>query len=171
MGSVKEFTVHGPFDVPFEPDKQGKMVAKDLSAFWDKVGDCRARKGVYVFAVRASKGYTPIYVGKTDRQTFEDEAFTRHNLATHYNPALLDYRKGCAVLFLIAHPFARGAPNKLCIDEIETFMIDLGSIKNTNLSNVRKRKQHRWRIVGAVRSERGEGRLFSAKELRRAVGL
>jgi hypothetical protein len=168
---MKAFAVHGPFEVPFEPNKGGKMVAKDLSALWDDVGANRHGKGVYVFAVRAGKGYTPIYVGKTDTQTFEGEAFTVTNRANHYNPALLDYDRGKAVLFLIVHPSGKGAVNKKFINEIETFMIDIASIKNPDLSNVKKRRQRGWRIKGAVRSHKGEGKKADARALRAAVGL
>jgi hypothetical protein len=171
MNPMKEFTVQGPFDVPLEPNKGGKMVARDLEALWLGVGDARGKKGVYVFAIRAGKGYTPIYVGKTDAQTFESETFTKRNRADHYNPALLDYRKGQPVLFLIIHPEGKGAINKTCIDGIETFVIDIASIKNGDLSNVRKRKQHRWRIKGVVRAHKGEGKSAPAQELRRAIGL
>ena len=171
MKEMKEFTVHGPYPVPLEPNKIAKMVAKNLKIFWQGVGAMAEKKGVYVFAIRAGRGYTPIYVGKTEARTFAFETFTNTNRAGHYNPALLDYEKGLPVLFLITHPAGKGAVNRRCIDQIETFMIDIASIKNAGVSNVRKRKQHRWRIKGVVRAHRGEGRNYSARELRRAVGL
>lgn len=60
MNPMKEFTVHGPFAVPLEPNKNGKMVAKDLTDFWEEVGEAAGKRGVYVFAIRAGKGYTPV---------------------------------------------------------------------------------------------------------------
>ncbi|WP_404364407.1 hypothetical protein ACIHQR_30085 [Corallococcus coralloides] len=167
---MKAFKVHGPFKVPLEPGKHGKMVARDLSGFWTGVGDVRTMRGVYVFAMRAGRGYTPLYVGKAAKQSFEDEAFTHHKLADHYGPSLLDYKKGSAVMFFIVHPSGRGAINKKLIDQVETFMIDAASAKNPSLSNVRKRQVHEWRVCGVVRGGRGEA-TWSTGSLKKAIGL
>jgi hypothetical protein len=168
---MKVFSVSGPFDVHLEPNKGGKMVAKDLDAFWEEVGEHRHDVGVYVFAIRAGKGFTPIYVGKTARQSFENEVFTVTNRAHHYNPALLNYTKGVPVLLLIVHPRGKGKINHKAIDQVETFFIDVASIKNPGLSNVQKKKQHKWRVSGVVRAKPGEGTAHAARELKRAVGL
>ena len=166
----KAFTVHGPFKVPVEPNKHGKMVAKDLTAFWSGVGDIGTRRGVYVFGIRAGKGITPIYVGKTAKQSFEKEVFMAHKRADHYNPALLDYRRGTPVMFFVAHPTGKGAVNNTLIDKIESFLIDVASTKNPGLSNVRKKPDHKWRIRGVVRSKAGEATRATGG-FKKAVGL
>lgn len=168
---MKVFSVCGPYDIHLEPNAGGKMVAKNLDAFWDEVGEHRHDLGTYVFAIRAGKGYTPIYVGKTTKQSFEHEAFTVTNRAKHYNPALLGYKKGVPVLFLIVHPRGKGKVNSKAIDQVETFFIDVASIKNPNLSNVKKKQQHKWRVSGVVRAKQGEGKANAAQELKRALGL
>lgn len=167
---LKAFSVHGPFDIPLEPGKTGKMVAMDICAFWDKIGDLRRRRGVYLFAIRAGKGITPIYVGKAAKQSFEDEVFTAHKRSAHYTPALLDYAKGTAVMYFVAHPQGNGAINQTLIDQIETFLIDIASTKNPTLSNVRKKPKHKWRIKGVVRGKQGETR-EEAKSFKAAVGI
>lgn len=169
--ALKEFTVHGPFKVPLEPNKNGKMVAMDLTSFWSSVGDFRSRKGVYVFGIRAGKGITPIYVGKAAKQSFEREAFELHKRADHYNPALLDYKKGNPVMFFMAHPVTKGAVNKKLIDQLETFFIDVAYKKNAELSNVRKKPEYKWRVRGVVRAKPGEGKNGAAGAFRKAVGL
>lgn len=169
---LKEFTVHGPFDIPVEKKKTGRMVAtKELGAFWESVGAIRQRRGVYVFGMRAGKGITPIYIGKAAKQSFEWEVFTDHKRANHYNPALLDRQKGTPVMFLLAHPIAKGAINKKLIDQIETFFIDVASMKNPGLSNVRKKPDHKWRVRGVVRAKPGEGRNKATRVFKTAVGL
>jgi hypothetical protein len=150
---------------------RGKMIARNLDAFWDEVGEYRHDVGVYVFAIKASKGYTPVYVGKAARQSFEYEVFSITNRGNHYNPALLAWQRGIPVLFLIIHPKGKGKTNERAIDQVETFFIDVASMKNPNLSNVKKRKQHKWRVSGVVRGKKGEGKAFSAQELKRALGL
>lgn len=168
---MRGFVVHGPYQVPLEPNKHGKMVAKDLSGFWQKVDGLRHQNGVYVFAIRAGRGFTPIYVGKAVKQSFEGEVFTTHKLASHYNPALLDYKKGQPVLFLIAHPKTKGiiSTAKL-IDEVETFLINVASTKNPQLSNEKKRTAPQWRIAGVIRPHRGESTI-ATRAFRLAVGL
>ncbi len=168
--AMKVFSVCGPFDVPLQPNAGGKMVAKNLDGFWDGVGEHRHAVGVYVFAIRAGKGYTPIYVGKT-ANSFENEAFTPTNRANHYNPALLRYKKGLPVLFFVVHPRSKGKINQKAIDQVETFFIDVASIKNSELSNVKKKKKHMWRVSGVVRAKQGEGKAYAAQKLKRAVDL
>lgn len=168
---MKGFVVHGPHPVPLEPNKTGKMVAQDLSEFWQRLDGVRYQRGVYVFAIRAGKGFTPIYVGKAAKQSFEAEVFSSHKLSKHYNPALLDYKRGSPVIFLIAHPHTKGtvSPAKL-IDEVETFLINVASSKNIYLSNEKKRNPPEWRIAGVIRAQRGES-TAATRAFRQAVGL
>jgi hypothetical protein len=74
---------------------------KPLGAFWELVGDSLAdAKGCYLFAVRAGQGTRPVYVGRATR-TFRQECFTPDKLLKLTN-AMMAYRKGNPVLFLIA---------------------------------------------------------------------
>ena len=168
--NLKVFSVFGPFKVPIEPDKRAKMVARDLADFWTSVGETRGRKGVYVFGMRAGKGITPIYVGKAVKQTFEVEAFTSHKRANHYNPALLNYAKCSPVMFFVVHPKTGGKTNAKLIDAIESFFIDVASNKNPNLSNERKKPDHKWRVRGVVRGMAGEVSATTSS-FKKAVGL
>lgn len=61
------FEVHGPFKVPTERWKSGRIIPKDLTDFWDGTG-LGERCGVYIFGIRAGRGITPIYVGKATRR-------------------------------------------------------------------------------------------------------
>ncbi len=167
---LKTFTVHGPFKVPLEPNTMGKAIAKDLTNFWNEVGDLQYRRGVYVFGIRASKGITPIYVGKAAKQTFKKEAFSKHKLGDHYNPALRRKRRCNPVMFFVEHPKVKGAVNKDLIDKIESFFIEVASTKNPELSNDRKKPVHKWRIRGLVRGKKGEA-TKSTRSFRKAVGL
>jgi hypothetical protein len=125
---------------------------------------------LYVFCIRAGKGFTPIYVGKAAKQSFEAEAFTAHKLANHYNPALRKYR-GTPVMFFVAYPKTKGKINEALIDQVETFFIDAAYKKNPELRNVRKKPECKWRIRGVVRAKSGEGKNSAASEFRQAVGL
>jgi hypothetical protein len=168
--NLKTFVVHGPFVVPLEPNKKCKMVALDLKAFWHTVGSVRSRRGIYVFALRAGQGIKPVYVGKTERRTFEIEAFTDRNLAHKFNPALLDYAKGTAVMFFVAHPKTHGAINRNLIDELETFLIGVAWQKNPCLTNIYKMPNPKWAIKGVVRAAKGKP-TKAETAFRHALGL
>ncbi len=79
--ALKEFRVSESYDVPIETGKNGRMIARNLASFWSKVGDVKNSCGVYVFCIRAAKGYVPWYVGKAAKQPFQKEVFSDNKLA------------------------------------------------------------------------------------------
>lgn len=143
------FEVHGPFKIPTERWKSGRIIPKDLSEFWEttELGD---RCGVYIFAVRAGRGITPIYVGKATRR-FRGEAFADHKRANHYSLALARYGRGTPVMFFVTWPEDR-KPKLLMIKDLEDFLIQTGVARNPELSNIRGRGEKKWSISGVVRS-------------------
>lgn len=166
---MKFFEVHGPVEVPCYRGAAGRVVDREsLSDFWTHHRALAAKRGCYVFAIRAARGYTPIYVGKSTK-TFKQECFTHHKLE-HYNRALADYLKGTPVLFFVAGTTGRGRANAKAIGEIERYLITLGEVANPNLSNVQNRSRERWGIRGVVRSGKGK-RSKSAAAFRRLMDL
>lgn len=166
---MMEFTVHGPFVVPLDIHKNGKQIHKDnLKSFWDITAkDIGKRKGVYVFAMKGPRGYTPIYVGMTRKQDFEREAFATGKLQK-LNSALLDYKISKLVALFVVHPKQKGKANGRLIDQVETYLITVAALKNSNIKNDRKTKPMEWRIKGCVRSKKGEsGR--SSQTLRKVM--
>ena len=74
------FEVKGPLKVPTYDGKAAKIVDSDrLGEFWNLSGGLAQRRGCYVFAVRASKGIRPIYVGRATKR-FKSEVFAPHKL-------------------------------------------------------------------------------------------
>ena len=148
------FSVKGPFDVPLEPHIDSKMVAEDISDFWDEASEMKRRKGCYAFAIRAGRGITPLYVGKATK-AFEQECFTDHKLK-HYNYALAQYQKGTPVMFFVAHPTGSGKTNKVEITDIEDFLIQVGRRVNPDLRNVHGAQEPLWGIKGVLRGGKGK---------------
>lgn len=149
------FKVEGPFDVPMEPQVESKMVAEDVSSlFWKKHTSLKTKKGCFVFALRAGKGMTPLYVGKTNN-SFEKECFTDHKLK-HYNYALASYKKGTPIMFFVVYPAKKGKPNASEIGDLEDFLIQVGRRVNPDLRNIKGAAQPTWGIKGAIRG--GEGK-------------
>ena len=64
---MAEFLIEGPYEVPFEQRPGGRVIL--YNDFWTQTDDLRdlaQERGCYVFAIRAGKGATPIYVGKSN---------------------------------------------------------------------------------------------------------
>lgn len=153
-----DLLVHGPYVVPFRVSALGaKCVDKsEVKEFWAKTETAafRPKHGVYVFALKAAKGFKPVYVGKATKG-FGQEALHVTKLY-HYNQALVDGGKGTPVMFFVAAGEGLNkVPAKTC-DEIETFLIQLAIRKNPELRNIMKSRLADWSIKGLVRGGAGK---------------
>ena len=154
MSEIKRFDIAGPIEVKMMGGRRSRLVGSDsLSSFFEDHPEIAKARGCYVFAVRAGRGITPIYVGKATK-SFGQECFADHKLK-HYNEGLLDYQKGSPVLFFVTEPISRGRTNAKAIDEIEKYLIVLAAAANENLRNNHKRSRERWGIRGLIRSGKG----------------
>ena len=121
-----------------------------------------------MFAVRAGKGYTPLYVGKTTN-CFEKECFTDHKLK-HYNYGIAPYLKGTPVMFFVTYPTKKGKVNASDIADLENFLIQVGRTINPDLRNIIGVKQPTWGIKGVIRGGKGKAN-GSEDAFRRVFGL
>lgn len=160
------FKVVGPLSVP----TRSKFIdVEHVKEFWAENKLYAKHRGVYLLAIKAGKGFTPIYVGKTNK-SFVQEVFTKPNLHK-YNSALAEYRRCSVVTFLMVYPTHRGVLNARYIDHAETFMIQLAQQANPLIKNVRKvNRLPEWAIEGINDSRRGQ-RSQPVKNLRRALNL
>ena len=164
------FQVHGPFRIPLSGQNHRYLIP-GCPEFWAQpgTGDLALECGCYLFAIRAAKGYRPVYVGKTT-STFEKECFAPHKVAYHYQRAISEMKKGTPVLFLVVLKRTKGRTNERAISQVESFLIQNALAKNPQLSNVRGTKEEKWSITGVIRG--GKGKFSkSAAQLRKAVGL
>lgn len=179
---MTQYEVFGPYEVPIElTKKKAKQIIErktsseeeangvfGLSSWWgrDERASLRSCTGCYIFAMRAGKGYKPWYVGKTSKQTLEDEAFTDRNIKMMSN--LANNVKGTLVLFLVST--GRVKTNDKHVDEIETWLIKQAQAANSELMNAKKTKDPDWTINGLM----GDGRKSqsdSAAALARTLNL
>lgn len=148
---MAEFQVAGPFVIPFQWKRGGRALG--VKEFWGQsrtLEELAHKRGCYVFAVRAGKGETPLYVGKATR-SFKQECLNAANVSKLL-AGLADYAKGTPVLYFVRHPAQRGKTNEKQIGEIENFLIQSASIRNPDLQNIHGREAPKWRIRGVVRS-------------------
>ena len=163
------FEVHGPFRVPTYNGKAAKIVdSEKLPAFWQGSGDLGGRRGCYVFAIRASKGIRPHYVGRATK-TFKQEVFAPHKLEK-YQRCLADIGKGTPVLFFLAPGAKKGKPNIKAIRELEDYLIQSAVTRNPDLLNVQGTDRANWGIAGVIRGPGGKPS-DSARALKTTLGL
>lgn len=149
---MTQFTAHGPFPIPTEKLPVGRTIGKaDIQKFWGQNEVFSTQKGVYVFAMRAGGGITPMYVGKATK-SFGQEAFATHKI-NKYLLALGQYKKGTPVMFFLAYPPKSGAANLKHIAAAEKFLIQQGVVVNPTLLNIVHAKVPKWGITGALRSK------------------
>jgi hypothetical protein len=171
LGMDPTFKIYGPYRIPVENGVQARYIKTGCPHFWEQettgrlVNEC----GCYLFALRAGKGFRPIYVGRATKG-FRKECFAHHKIAAHYGPALCNSTCGTPVLFLVVLRQKKGLTNKKAIAKVERFLIQTAMKKNPDLSNVKGKREERWRIKGVVRG--GKGKVSrAARQFRTAIGL
>jgi len=149
--------------------KNGRIVrVEEGAALFKKHAKLKARRGCYIFGMRAGKGITPTYVGKATKN-FGQECFTAHKL-DKCNQTLVDYAKGTLVIVFVVAPPGKGRPAKTQIGDIEDFFIQTGVAKNPNLLNVQGTKRAEWSITGVIRAKKGKPPKASSL-LKSAMGI
>jgi hypothetical protein len=117
-----------------------------LAEFWNKIG-AGNRRGVYVFGVRAAKGWKPLYVGQAKKQTFKARIGQHVKTDGDFNRMLKRVKKGTPVLFLIGRT-GKGRKSNSAIDELEIEFINYAFARNKNLHNDRGIKKPKYVIEG-----------------------
>ena len=166
------FDVKGSFKVPMLRLKTGINVIDEdkerMSEFWDET-EIRERKGCYVFAIKAAKGYTPIYVGRASTSRFDSEVFNARNLK-NCNRALAERSKGALHVFLLPVRKTKGKLNRSHIALVEEYLIGHAARKNKDLINARLLPSDPWTITGLVNSGKGQPPI-QTQVLKRALGI
>ncbi|MBI3850984.1 MAG: hypothetical protein HY298_12010 [Verrucomicrobia bacterium] len=141
-----------------------------VKAFWhqDDAQLVAPKQGCYIFALRASKGYCPWYVGKATN-SMRQECLGPHQLKL-YNEVLFDGRKGTPVMFFVVPDAAKNKVPKTICDEIETLLIQSAYCENPELKNSQKKKLPKWIIKGVVRGGKGKRTLLQ-QVFRKMMGI
>jgi hypothetical protein len=117
-----------------------------LPKFWEEVGSGR-RRGVYVFGIKAAKGWKPLYVGQTKKQSFQKRVYQHTGNSGRFNKILKATKKGTPWLFLIGR-VGRGKSSNAVIDELEHLVINYAFDRNANLDNDRKIDRPTYEVRG-----------------------
>lgn len=151
---MNEFIVRGPY--VFKPENWTKrriFTRESADQFKEQHKEILSKPGCYIFALKASQGYKPWYVGKTDK-SFYSEAFTPDKLQK-YNEVAASSHRGTPLLFFLQAPGRVGEQRKRRIAELELYLIQSASKKNPKLINIKGAKGPDWGIRGILRCKRG----------------
>ena len=156
---MAEFFIEGPFKVPCI--KGTRLIEEDLSTFWQRHKEIASSIGCYIFAIRAGRGYKPLYVGKTTK-SFESECFTSHK-RNHYHYSLSHYQRCTPIIFFVVLRKTKGKVNASEIKQVENFLIQVGSTVNPDIRNIKGINQPSWSIKGVIRGKKGQASKSSAE--------
>lgn len=168
-----DLVLYGPIEIPFvkSSDGKGKRINREhKTAFLKLLAETGVSKkhGCYVFALRASKGYCPWYIGKATA-SMQQECMHYEKL-DKYNSVLFEARKGTPVMFFVCPKDSLAkVPAGIC-DDIETFLIQSAIHENPDISNVQKTAVPEWSIKGVVRSGKGK-RTALESSFRKMMGI
>lgn len=153
-----QLEISEPFEVCCEKATRGssrRIDTEGIRAFWEaEAGRYSTKQGCYVFALRAGRGYTPWYVGKTKKQSFKDECFGQFQLGK-YNKVLFNH-KGTPVVFFVAPGGSKNVVPREVARELEHYLIQQGFHENPRILNKANAKEPRWGIKGVLRSDKGK---------------
>jgi hypothetical protein len=135
------FVVHGPFKIPTETEVVRKKRKKsvNVSVFWknDNISYLANCKGCYVFANASGTGFTPVYVGKTNK-SFKSECFQTHK-KTKLDEFLKNMGKSSLQIFFIVLEHSKDYFDE--IDACESLLIRKCKRVNPDILNERKLKE------------------------------
>lgn len=172
MSARIQLEVSQPYDIPCQKAAKGPakcITSQHVISFWATGASQYAQKqGCYVFALRAGRGYTPWYVGKTKRQNFQNECFGPYQLGK-YNQAMFSHN-GKPVMFFVAAGGNKKVLAKEIVREMEHFLTEQGHYENPDILNKTNTKHPEWGIKGVIRSSQGQPNV-NAKAFARMMGL
>jgi len=172
--AVTKLFVSEPLEIPFARSKNHsstkKILKEHINAFWKGTAASKysEKQGCYIFAMRAGKGFTPWYVGKT-KSSLVSECFADHK-RLKYNEILCDGNKGTPVMFFIAPKDSVKVVEKKDLASIEKQLIQIAYAKNPDLKNVHGTNVANWIIEGVIRSGQGKPSK-KARQFRTMMGM
>jgi hypothetical protein len=157
------FEVQGPFELDRTRSKLVDNCAETKRYYWEWVDEhvsgLSNACGCYIFAIQASRGTLPWYVGKAEKQPFKKECLSHHKL-NHYNNAVAG-RRGKPCLFFLPQLTNSGSFRKptssrrKAISELESLLIGMAIARNPGLLNSKGTKWvQEMTVDGLINSRR-----------------
>ena len=131
-----------------------------------------SKNGIYIYALENNAGSTPVYVGKTNKGTFESRALDEKHLLDTFAAGLVEMEltQGRPLIFLVWAPGRRGPEPTSNIKEIEKYLTAVAWEKNAKLFNKKNKPRPRWYIAGVIGPRRGAP-TREQSDLKKTLGL
>jgi hypothetical protein len=165
-----KFEPHGPFELP---RSNGGVDRSRKNSFWELVDKSHASLssavGCYIFAIKAGKGFTPWYVGKTEKLSFGSETWQDGKLLI-YGEVIRKYEKGKPVLFLLPKLTNKGKFSKPttrrigAVAALEEMLIGTCLHRNRELLNKKMTRYKAMHVPGYLNDQPG-ARTLEARDL------
>lgn len=170
---ASNFIVGGPVEVVVDGSGRNKFITAACRRIFLSGHDFvpyAAKQGVYVFALKAGRGYTPWYVGKTNAQHgMGNECMTDHKV-NKYNEAMR-LSNGTPVLFFVVPSGTKRVAAKPVVKDMERQLIQDALAENPGLLNTQNTGNlPEWSIKGVIRSEIGRPTKLEVA-FRKAMGI
>ncbi len=170
---ANSFIVGGPVNVTVDGSGRNKFITSECKRAFlssDSFASYSEKQGVYVFALKAGKGYTPWYVGKTNgRKGMLQECMT-DNKVNKYNAAMR-LSNGTPFMFFVVPPGNRRIAASPVTKDMERQLTQDALAKNSALLNTHNTKNlPKWTIKGVIRSDVGRPTKLEAA-FRKAMGM
>jgi hypothetical protein len=173
QNSIKILEVSEAIEIPCTKNKLQRggisrfienVHVKHVDEFWsgEEAKKIQNKKGCYIFCLKNGPGYTPWYVGKTDR-TFKLECFTDNKLKKYNGLLHSGNNQGIPCMFFVTDLQTNRSINSGIIKDMETYLIQKGVKKNLNLLNIAQTKGTQWGIKGVIDGGKGNASKISSK--------
>ena len=158
-----EFAPFGPFPLPRLTQK--RIDATQRAQFWRRINarypGLSGAAGCYVFAITASKGTLPWYIGRTTTASLARETWSTRRLA-QYQSILRRRRQGTPVLLLVAKRSPGGGfakpsrSGQAAIDLLRDLVLESALLRNRRLQNRRDTRHLQGiRLSGFINAKPG----------------
>ena len=148
------------------PRSNGAVDRTKKKAFWEMIEESHPSLpdavGCYIFAIKAAKGFTPWYVGKTEKLSFGSETWQDGKLLL-YGEVIRKYAKGTPVLFLLAKITTKGKFTKATkrrnlgsVSALEVMLIGTCLERNRELLNKKMVRYRAMHVPGYLNDQPGK---------------
>ena len=172
-----KFNIQGPYEL----DRYKGLIDSSAEArrdYWvwvdEDIPGLPDACGCYVFAIKASRGMLPWYIGKAEKQPFKKECLSHHKI-NHFNNAIAK-RTGKPVLFFIPQLTKNGAFRKpttstrKAITELESILIGMALTRNSSLLNAKGTTMLKRLTVDGFLNSKRKAKGGPAGDLRQLFG-
>ncbi|MFK5948002.1 MAG: hypothetical protein QM500_04420 [Methylococcales bacterium] len=171
------FKIQGPYEL----DRKKGLIdssAEALQEYWEwvdkDVPGLPDACGCYVFAIQASRGLLPWYIGKSEKQAFKKECLSHHKI-NHFNNAIAE-RRGIPLIFFVPQLTKTGryrkpsASTSEAISDLKALLIGMALTRNSALLNIKDTTRLKTLVVDGFLNSKIKARGGPAGELRQLLG-